>query len=215
MIVSVDYRINTTGLYSDYILPAAQHYEKLAQSMPSVHHLNWVLCDRAVEPQGDSLSDTDIGMRLVEKIEQRPAQRGIAEFQDRTGQTRSLEGLTARATMNGLLTDDESVYQEGVRDSAVYGLLPEGTTMETLREKGFVRFTGWGMVGHGYAQASTIRPDEVHNPSAGTRRTRCPTRPSPGARSTTSTTSGFSRPAKHSPSTRRPPGTADRSAASR
>jgi anaerobic selenocysteine-containing dehydrogenase len=56
------------------------------------------------------------------------------------------------------------VYQEGVRDSAVYGLLPEGTTMDTLREKGFVRFTGWGMVGHGYAQASTIRPGEVHNP---------------------------------------------------
>ena len=164
MIVSVDYRINTTGLYSDYILPAAQHYEKLAQSMPSVHHLNWVLCDRAVEPQGDSLSDTDIGLRLVEKIEQRAAARGIKEFQDRTGQTRSLVGLTARATMNGLLSDDETVYQEGVRDSAVYGLLPEGTTMETLREKGFVRFTGWGMVGHGYSQASTIRPDEVHNP---------------------------------------------------
>ncbi len=31
MIVSVDFRINTTGLYSDYILPAAQHYEKLGQ----------------------------------------------------------------------------------------------------------------------------------------------------------------------------------------
>ena len=41
MIVSVDYRITTTGLYSDYILPAAQHYEKLGHSMPSVHHLNW------------------------------------------------------------------------------------------------------------------------------------------------------------------------------
>jgi nitrate reductase alpha subunit len=27
-----------------------------------------------------------------------------------------------------------------------------------------VRFTNWGMVGHGISQASTIRPDEVHNP---------------------------------------------------
>ena len=57
MIVSCDYRITTTGLYSDYILPAAQHYEKLGFSMPSVHHLNFVLCDQATEPHGDSLPD--------------------------------------------------------------------------------------------------------------------------------------------------------------
>ena len=50
LIVSVDYRITTTGLYSDYILPAAQHYEKLGHGMPSVHHLNFVLCDRAAPP---------------------------------------------------------------------------------------------------------------------------------------------------------------------
>ena len=36
MIVSIDFRINTTGMYSDYILPAAQHYEKLGVSMPGV-----------------------------------------------------------------------------------------------------------------------------------------------------------------------------------
>ncbi|HUI25055.1 MAG TPA: molybdopterin dinucleotide binding domain-containing protein, partial [Candidatus Kryptonia bacterium] len=34
----------------------------------------------------------------------------------------------------------------------------------TLREKGYVRWTGWGMAGHGEAQGSTIKPDEVHNP---------------------------------------------------
>ena len=36
--------------------------------------------------------------------------------------------------------------------------------LETLREKGSVRFEGWGMVGHGVSQASTIKPDEVHTP---------------------------------------------------
>ncbi len=33
-----------------------------------------------------------------------------------------------------------------------------------MREKGTVRFTGWGMVGHGQSQSSTLKPDEVHNP---------------------------------------------------
>ncbi len=164
MIVSVDFRINTTGMYSDYILPAAQHYEKLAQSMPSVHHLNWVLSDRAVPPAGDSLSDNEIGMRLVEKIEERAAERGIKDFVDCTGERRSLEGLIAAATLDGALRDEEKAYDEAVRDNAVYGVLPEGTSLETLRQKGHVRWTGWGLVGHGESQASTIEPDEVHTP---------------------------------------------------
>jgi len=164
MIVSVDTRINTTGMYSDYILPAAQHHEKVQMTMPSVHHLNCVLADRVVPPAGESLSDHEIGIRLVEAIERRAAARGLREFSDRSGNTRSLLGLTAQATLDGALRDEEAHFDETIRDNAVYGVLPPGTTLETLREKGAVRFTGWGMVGHGVSQASTLRPDEVHNP---------------------------------------------------
>ena len=164
MFVSIDYRITTTGLYSDYILPAAQHYEKLANSMPSVHHLNYVLCDRAAKPVGDALADAEIGLRLLEKLEERGKARGFTEFTDRKGNPRSLVGLTARATLNGAVRDEEARFDESVRDLAVYGVLPKGTTLQTLREKGSVRFVGWGMIGHGISQASTIRPDEVHNP---------------------------------------------------
>jgi DMSO reductase family type II enzyme molybdopterin subunit len=164
MIVSVDYRMTTTGLYSDYILPAAQHYEKLGNSMPSVHHMHFVLCDRAVEPAGESLPDREIGVRLVEKLELQAAKRGIKEFKDPKGNTRTFEGLTASATLDGAVRDEEKYFDEVIRDTAVYGVLPKGTTLDTLRERGAVRYTGWGMVGHGLAQASTIKPDEVHNP---------------------------------------------------
>jgi len=164
MIVSVDYRITTTGLYSDYILPAAQHYEKLGTSMPSVHHLNYVLCDHAEAPAGDSLPDIEIGLRLLEKIEQRAAARGTKGFTDRNGNYRSFEGLMDRATINGAMRGEDERFAEIVSDNAAYGLLPKGTTLETLREKGSVRFEGWGMVGHGVSQGSTIKPDEVHNP---------------------------------------------------
>ena len=164
MIVSVDYRITTTGLYSDYILPAAQHYEKLGTSMQSIHHLNYVLCDRATPPPGEALPDIEIGLRLVEKIEQRAAARGVKGFTDRNGNFRSLEGLMARATLGGAVRDEEKRFDEIVKDNVAYGLLPKGTTLETLREKGTVRFEGWGMVGHGVSQASTIKPDEVHTP---------------------------------------------------
>jgi DMSO reductase family type II enzyme molybdopterin subunit len=164
MIVSVDWRMNTTGMYADLILPAAQHYEKVGHGIPSVHHLNFVLCDRAVDPPDDARSDWEIGVDLLEKIEQRAATRGMAEFTDRNGETRSLKGLVATHTLNGTLRDEERRVDEEIRDNAVYGILPEGTTLETVRQKGHVRWTGWGMVGHGLAQASTIKPDETHNP---------------------------------------------------
>jgi len=164
MIVSVDYRITTTGLYSDYILPAAQHYEKLGTSMQSVHHLNYVLCDRATPPAGDSLADIEIGLRLVEKLQERAAARGLKGFTDRGGNYRSFEDLVTRATLSGAIRDEDKRFAEVVSDNVAYGLLPKDTTLETLREKGSVRFEGWGMVGHGVSQASTIKPDEVHNP---------------------------------------------------
>jgi DMSO reductase family type II enzyme molybdopterin subunit len=164
LVVSVDYRLTTTGLYSDYVLPAAQHYEKLGHSMPSVHHLNYVLCDRAVPPAGEALPDLEIGFRLLEKIEERAAARGITEFVDARGQTRKIAGLVSTLTHGGALRDEEKRADESIRDSAVYGVLPKGTSLETLREKGFVRWTGWGQVLHGTSQASTIAPDEVHTP---------------------------------------------------
>ncbi len=164
MIVSVDYRMTTTGLYSDYVLPAAQHYEKLGSSMMSVHHLNYVLCDRAAKPVGEALPDMEIGIRLLEKIEQRAKARGMAGFTDRKGNYRSLENLVSRMTLNGAVSDEDRRHDEAIRDLAVYGILPKGTSLETLRAKGTVRFTGWGVVGHGISQAATLRPDEVHNP---------------------------------------------------
>ncbi len=164
MIVSVDFRLNTTGMYSDYVLPAAQHYEKLGQSMPSVHHLNWVLTDRAVPPPGAARPEHDIGIMILEAIERRAAARNMTGFTDRKGTYRPLVGMVSKYTLNGEMRDEERFYDEAIRDNGVYGILPEGTTLQTLREKGFVRWTGWGLAGHGEAQAATIKPDEVHNP---------------------------------------------------
>ncbi len=162
MIVSIDYRINTTGLYSDYILPAAQHYEKFGTSMPSIHHLNAVLIEPATAPLDDSKTDRQIGLAMLKKLEERAKARGMTEFPSRGDVPISLEGLWDRATLGGELEDDEVSFDESIRDNAVYGVLPEGTSLETLREKGAVRWTAWGVMGHGLAQASTIKPDETH-----------------------------------------------------
>ncbi len=164
MIVSIDYRITTTGLYSDYILPAAQHYEKFGTSMPSIHHLNTVLIEPATPPLGNSKTDRQIGLAMLKKLEERAKARGLTEITGRDDEPITLEGLGGMLTLNGELEDDEEAFAENIRDNAVYGVLPEGTTLATLRQKGAVRWTAWGVMGHGLAQASTIKPNETHNP---------------------------------------------------
>jgi len=164
MIVSIDFRINTTGLHSDYILPAAQHYEKLGVSMPACHHLNTVFIDRAVDPPDEAKPDWEIGVMITEKLEERAKARGMSRFSTRAGLAVDLEGATERMTLGGRIRDEDARWDEALRDDATYGVLPEGTTLQTLREKGVVRWTGWGLIGHGLAQASTLYPDQTHNP---------------------------------------------------
>ena len=164
MIVSIDFRINTTGLHSDYILPAAQHYEKLGISMPAIHHLNTVFMDRAIDPPDDAKPDGQISVMLLEKIEERAKARGQTKYATRGGLSVDLEGATARLTMNGAFADEETRWDETFKDDAVYGVLPEGTSLQALREKGHVRWTGWGLIGHGLAQAGTLEPDKTFSP---------------------------------------------------
>ncbi len=163
MVVSIDYRINTTGMYSDFILPAAQHYEKMGASMPSVHHLNTVLIDKAIEPPDDAKIDFDVGVAIVAKIEERAKARELLEYKNFYGQPISLDHVLDRVARNRDRTEEERM-DDGLRRSAEAGILPPGTTLDTLRETGYVRWTGWPVGGHGLGQATTIESDSTFNP---------------------------------------------------
>ena len=60
LIVSVDWRMTTTGLHSDIVLPAAQHYEKPNFPYTTPDVMNLTLSDRAVEPAGEARSEWQI-----------------------------------------------------------------------------------------------------------------------------------------------------------
>ena len=70
----------------------------------------------------------------------------------------------SRRAATKLWLDEESVAREWVEDSATTENLPPGTTLDTLLERGYVRFTSWGSGPSGFSQASDVRPDETHNP---------------------------------------------------
>lgn len=164
LIVSVDWRISTTGLYSDIILPAAQHHEKVNFPYTTPDVMNLTLSDRITEPMGESLSEWNITLRLAKKLDERARARGLTEYKAPDGTTVRLDTLYDSITFGGTLVDEDDVIDEMVRDSAVMGTLPPGTTLETLRESGFTRFTDWGASPLAMAQASDLKPDETHAP---------------------------------------------------
>ncbi|MDY7082073.1 MAG: molybdopterin-dependent oxidoreductase, partial [Halobacteria archaeon] len=59
LVVDINFRMDTTALYSDIVLPAASHYEKYDLSMTDMHTFVHPFTP-AVEPLGESKTDWQI-----------------------------------------------------------------------------------------------------------------------------------------------------------
>jgi DMSO reductase family type II enzyme molybdopterin subunit len=163
-IVSIDFRISTTVAYSDYFLPAAQHYEKVNFAFATPMVMNMTLGDKAVEPHGEARSEWEIFSNLLAVIARRAAEKGLDEYTDPEGKVRKYSELPDAFTMNGYYTNEEVLAYEQVRDTAYSGTIPEGTTLEDLRKTGFVRFVDWGLMPGALSQSSPFETSKPHTP---------------------------------------------------
>jgi DMSO reductase family type II enzyme molybdopterin subunit len=161
MVVNIDWRMNSTGTYADIFLPAATHSEKINFWGPNSDTVQFVLNDRAVAPAGEAKPEWEIFILLAQKLAERGKARGLIEYSDGQGSTRRLDSIYGLLTAGGEITEDEQWVDEWLQDSAATGILPQGTNLATLREKGFVRFIDWGLSPMGLSQASDLRGDEV------------------------------------------------------
>ena len=163
-IVVIDFRLSETAMYGDYFLPAAQHYEKIAFGMPTPHVLNFTLGDRATEPYGESKNEWDIFGAIIGKMAEVAEKRGLVEYRGSNDVARKFADLPRVYSMGGYLDDQDRRWDEGIRDSALSGTLPHGTTLDSMRQKGHVRFTDWGMSALAQSQASPLEPNKTHVP---------------------------------------------------
>ncbi|MCK6563481.1 MAG: molybdopterin-dependent oxidoreductase [Dehalococcoidia bacterium] len=163
-IVTIDFRMSQTALYADYFLPAAQHYEKVSFHIPTPHVMNLTFSDKAANPAGEAKNEWSLYAALLEKLAERAKARGLTEYTDQKGYTRRYADLPGYYSMNGYLLDEDKMADEAIRDSALAGTLPMGTNLDTLREKGHVRFIDWGLTPMALAQASPIAANETHVP---------------------------------------------------
>jgi complex iron-sulfur molybdoenzyme family reductase subunit alpha len=81
LIVDINYRMDTTALYSDVVLPAASYYEKVDLSATDCHSYIHPL-GKALDPLYDSKTDWEIFRLLAQKISQLAAERGLKPYRD-------------------------------------------------------------------------------------------------------------------------------------
>lgn len=163
-IAVIDTRMTATAQYADLVLPAANHYEKIDFHIPTPHVMNLTFSDKSQEPEGEAKTEWEIFTALTEKIAERAAERGLVSFTDGAGMTRKYAEIPAAYTLGGHFTDAEVRADEMLRDSTLTGTLPEGTDLATMREKGHVRFTGWGVLPYGWSQGSPFPENETLTP---------------------------------------------------
>jgi anaerobic selenocysteine-containing dehydrogenase len=160
LVVSVDWRMTTTGRFSDYVLPAAQHYEKPNFHTASAALLELKFSDGAATPEGEALNEWDIFRRLAKKIEEVAARRGIASYTDSLGREHRLDDLYHQMTL-GIESADELV-DEWVRDTAEAGMLKKGQNLETMRKTGRAAYDKPGENVYTLNQATDAAPGKPY-----------------------------------------------------
>ena len=106
-IVTADFRMSTSGMWSDYILPSCGYYEKpgIKYVMSNVPYV--IVGDRAVEPLYESKHEWDIVFGLARKIQERARARGIDSFTDPNGTVRTLSSIYDELSSDGAYAEGE------------------------------------------------------------------------------------------------------------
>ncbi len=160
-IVTIDWRMTSTALQSDYVLPAAGWYERTEHKwvtplMPFIH-----AGEKATSYQ-EAKSDWEIFSRLAEAVDRRAAQRGAETFTDRAGRERPLKGLYKTFSSDGEFghTDDDKVCKALIDHSTNL----EGVEWEDLKKRGWARHTSTGKSISTIGTATDFEPGETITP---------------------------------------------------
>lgn len=160
-IVTLDWRMTSTALHSDYVLPVAAWYERTEHKwvtplMPFVH------AGQKITSFYEARSDWEILSRLARAVQERARARGLRSFTDRQGRTRPLADLYQRFSRGGLQaeSDDDKVARALLEGASNL----EGVDWEELKRRGWARFTGVGKSEVSIGNASEIAPNDTITP---------------------------------------------------
>jgi DMSO reductase family type II enzyme molybdopterin subunit len=156
--VTIDWRMSSTGLHSDFVLPLAGWYEKedikwVTPINPFVHITN-----RAVQPLYESKTDWEIFCLLAKKIEEKAKQKGIETYKVR-GEERRFDSIYSALTFGGYYKDNDDIKLAD--DYVKISSNTKGVTWDKLTKKGFAHFSGVGRSPGTIGNATDIKPNET------------------------------------------------------
>ncbi len=134
LLVVVDYRLNSGGMYADIVLPAATEAEKLDIRETSVTRFIHAF-GQPVKPMYERKTDWQICVELCGKIQERARARGVGQVPDpEIKSTVDLQTIYDDFTMNGKIARDEDALRMVMEQSKALG----PGTYDELFKKGFV-----------------------------------------------------------------------------
>ncbi|MFQ5666990.1 MAG: molybdopterin-dependent oxidoreductase [Candidatus Binatia bacterium] len=162
LIVNINFRMCSTGLESDVLLPAAGYYEKIGLKYPQSLVPYVIFGDQAVHPLGEAKSEFEIIGVLARRLQERARARGVKPFKDAYGIERDYANFYEKYVMGGKLgTEDEAAAMDWiVRDSSV----TKGFTWKDARERGALPIQDYGHYGPHNAICSDFTPGNTVYP---------------------------------------------------
>jgi len=154
LVVAIDFRLSTTGMKSDLLLPAAGYYEKRGIKYSVALAPYVVIGDQAVPPLGEAKNEWEIMALLARTVQERAQARGISG---------ALATLYDRFSDDGRLGpgDEVAVIDEILRNSPITG----GVGWEEARRAGAIPIRTAGRWGTTSAIGSEIEPGGTLSPS--------------------------------------------------
>ncbi len=161
-IVTWEFRMSSSAMHADMILPAAGWHEKAG--IKFCQSLVPYICvgEQAVEPLFESAAEFDIMARLAKAIQERARQREEQPYTDNLGQQHDLTQIYENWSMNGEFSEGDATKALDVSISMSQPL--NGTRWDEIAEKGAVRVKSPGSYGPITAICSDMPDDDALAP---------------------------------------------------
>jgi len=173
LIVVADTRRSTTGLWADYMLPAASYYEYADTKYSDASTRFSCFTDRAVPMLGDSKSDRAIVLGVLQKVEEHLKRRGIKSYKSDDREI-LVDEIYWRATMGGKYgtsdLEEEVLFDDGMKALSSLGWMEtldgsgDEVSLESMRRDGMAWLAGRSVWMCSEGLNSDIVPGEVLYP---------------------------------------------------
>lgn len=131
-IVDINFRIDSTALNSDIVLPAAGIYEKVGIKYPMSCFPFTSYNHKAIEPLYESKDEWEIFSLLAKKVEQKAKEKGFTQYRDEPcDRTVNLANFNHEFTEEGKFNDPDYLMK-WILDRTTTSLF----TLEEIKEKG-------------------------------------------------------------------------------